>query len=43
MRLATAQTPEEFRVCMVDIEEKLRTKGARSAAGTAVEKKKKRT
>ena len=43
MRLATAQTPEEFRVCMVDIEQELRAKGERSAIGIAVVERKKHT
>ena len=37
--LATAQTPEEFGICVVNIEQKLHTKENESAAITTVEKK----
>lgn len=37
--LATAQTPEEFGICMINVEQKLHTGGNRLAVGTTVETK----
>jgi hypothetical protein len=37
--LATAQTPEEFSVCMINVEQKLHTGGNRLAMETTVEMK----